>query len=58
MGKEFRYIVEVSPRSTIMKFAPNATSAKSRVWAEIKDGYTYGFDNRKAFMKGATAHKE
>jgi len=55
--KNYRYIVWVSSRSRIVAMAPNATAAKSKVWSEIKDGYTYGYDNRKQFMKGATAKR-
>lgn len=53
--KKYRYTVRVSRHSTIVVMASNATQAKSKVWTDIKDGYTYGFKSRKAFMKGATA---
>jgi hypothetical protein len=55
--KKYRYTVRVSPRSTIVTRASNATAAKSKVWSEIKDGYTYGFHSWKAFMKGTTARR-
>jgi len=35
--------------------AENATQAKSKVWQDIKDQYTYGFKNRAEFMRKATA---
>jgi len=53
--KKYRYTVRVGPRSTIVVMATSATHAKSKVWGEIKDAYTYGFKSRAAFMKGATA---
>ena len=53
--KKIRYIVRVSPRSTIVVMAENATQAKSKVWQDIKDQYTYGFKNRAEFMRKATA---
>ena len=55
--KKYRYIVRVSPRSTIVVMASSATDAKSKVWSNIKDAYTYGFASRKAFMKGTTARR-
>ena len=55
--KKYRYTVRVSSRSTIVVMASDATAAKSRVWSDIKDAYTYGFNSRKAFMKGATAKR-
>lgn len=58
MSKNYRYVVRVSSHSTIVVLAPNATAAKSKVWSDIKDGYTYGYHSRAAFMKGASATRK
>jgi len=57
MPKNYRYTVRVSSHSTIVVMASTATQAKSKVWNDIKDQYTYGFKSRAAFMKGTTARR-
>ncbi len=47
-----KYIVWASPHMKIVVFAKDSREAKSKVWDDIKDGYTYGWDNWDDFNAG------
>jgi hypothetical protein len=47
-----KFVIRVSIHHKVVVRATNSTSAKYKVWNDIKDGYTYGFKSKHDFMKG------
>ncbi len=47
------YKIRVTPYHTITVEAANYAEALLKAWAEIKDGYRYGYKNFEEFKKGA-----
>lgn len=50
-----RFVIQVTPNHSEAVTASTLTQAKYKVWNRIKDGYTYGFKTRSAFVKGTKA---
>lgn len=51
------YKVQVSEHMKYVVQAESVQEAKEQVWNEIKDGYTYGWDNKTQFMRSVKATK-
>ena len=51
--KEYR--IRVTPHFSIVVWADNVREAKDAAWMEIKNGYTYGYDNKKEFIERTKA---
>jgi len=47
-----RYTIQITSHHSASVLASDLTQAKYKIWNSIKDGYTYGFKTRSAFVKG------
>ncbi len=52
-----KYKVKVSEHTAIIVTALNDNQAKKKAWNEIKDGFTYGCENKSQFMKIALVER-